>query len=155
MAHYRKIDTRIWNDEKFNSLSPNGQLAFFFILTHPNLTSLGAMRGTRIGLSAELPKVFPKAFDEVFDKGFVKDNPKANFILIPNFLKYNKPENPNVITNWGKCFDLLPECDLKDQLLIRVKDSIKDYGKAFQKAFVKAFGKGYPKTGTGTGAVTG
>ena len=27
---YRKIDTGIWNDEKFHALSDDGKLAFFF-----------------------------------------------------------------------------------------------------------------------------
>ena len=65
MAIYRKIDTRIWNDAKFNALSPNGKLAFLFILTNPNMTALGAMRATIEGLSAEL-RIPAEAFREVF-----------------------------------------------------------------------------------------
>ena len=65
MAIYRKIDTRIWNDAKFNALSPNGKLAFLFILTNPNMTALGAMRATVEGLSAEL-RIPAEAFLEVF-----------------------------------------------------------------------------------------
>ena len=148
MAHYRKIDTRIWNDEKFCSLTPMGKLAFFFILTHPNMTCLGAMRGTRIGLENELDEVLPEAFMEVFMKGFVKDDPKAKIIVIPNFLKYNKPENPNVVIGWSKASDLIPECDMKVELL----QSAKGFVEGISEAFAKAFDKAFPKTGTGTGA---
>jgi len=145
MAHYRKIEVKIWYDEKFLSLSNDGKLAFLYLLTHPLMTSLGAMRGTISGLSAEL-KVFPEAFQEAFDKGLFKVDEKANFIVLTNFLKYNKPENPNVVIAWGKGFDMLPECELKSVLYKRVKDSVKDYGEAFAKAFARAFGKEYIET---------
>lgn len=46
MARYRKIDSRIWNDAKFRELSDNGKLVFLMLLTHPSMTSLGAMRAT-------------------------------------------------------------------------------------------------------------
>lgn len=54
MARFRKIDPRIWNDEKFRTLSDKGKLAFLFILTHPAMTCLGAMRASFEGLAAEL-----------------------------------------------------------------------------------------------------
>ena len=71
MAKYRKVDPRIWNDAKFRDLSDNGKLVFFFLLTHPNMTSLGAMRHTIPGLAAELGwdvEVFGKAFQEPFER---------------------------------------------------------------------------------------
>lgn len=36
MASYRKIDPRIWNDERFRVLTDSGKLAFLFVLTHPS-----------------------------------------------------------------------------------------------------------------------
>lgn len=53
MSRYRKIDVRIWNDAKFRDLSDNAKLVFFFLLIHPNITALGAMRATIAGLAAE------------------------------------------------------------------------------------------------------
>ena len=57
MGRYRKIDPRIWNDEAFRALSDRGKLVFLFILTHPHMTSLGAMRASTLGLAAELVAV--------------------------------------------------------------------------------------------------
>src|SRR4030095_519357 len=54
MARYRKIDPRIWNDEKFRELTDDGRLVFLFILTHPHLTNLGAMRANIPGLAYEI-----------------------------------------------------------------------------------------------------
>jgi hypothetical protein len=54
MARYRKIDPRIWNDQKFRELSDDAKIVFFLLLTHPHMTALGAMRATVAGLAAEL-----------------------------------------------------------------------------------------------------
>ena len=135
MSKYRKIDPRIWNDAKFNSLSLQAKLAFIFMLTHPNLTSLGAMRTTINGLVAELNGVSEKAFKEVLSKGLFKvDN--ANCILwFPNFLRYNRPESPNVVKNWVTSLDLIPECPLKVEMLELTKGFLEGLDEAFQKAW--------------------
>lgn len=147
MAHYRKIDVRIWNDAKFRALSDNGKLVFFFILTHPHLTALGAMRATVAGLSAELgwkPEAFAKAFGEALAKGLLEHDENACFVGAPNFLRYNRPESPNVVKSWSGALDLLPECNMKAQLLKRVKGFTEGLPKAFAEALPEAFAKGMP-----------
>ncbi|MEX2138595.1 MAG: hypothetical protein WD894_05000 [Pirellulales bacterium] len=145
MARFRKIDPRIWNDEKFRDLSDRGKLVFLFVLTHPHLTALGAMRGTPPGLAAELgwsQEDFAEAFQEVLRKGLAEHDQAAAFIALPNFLRYNQPESPNVVKAWASAVDLLPECALKNALLIRVKAFSKDLPEAFAKALPQAFAKG-------------
>jgi hypothetical protein len=144
MARYRKIDTRIWNDAKFREMSERGQLAFLFALTHPNMTMLGAMRATIPGLAAEyghaIPeKAFRQAFQEGLSKGMAKHDENASFCWFPNFLKYNKPESPNVVKTWPEAFDMLPECAMKAQLLQHLKDFVKGLSEAFQQAFREGF----------------
>jgi len=139
---YRKIDPRIWNDAKFRALSDKGKLVFLFLLTHPHLTSLGAMRGTLAGLSEELgwpEKAFREAFMEAFRKGLIKADFEASFIAFPNFLKYNKPENPNVVKHYINALDVLPECDELSQLIQCVKVFVEGLGKAFSEALPKPF----------------
>src|SRR5262249_6162793 len=141
---YRKVDPRIWNDEKFRLLSDQGKLAFFFLLTHPHMTALGAMRASIAGLAAELgwqPKAFREAFGEAFAKGMVKHDEKASFVWLPNFLHYNGPESPNVVKSWAASLDLLPECALKSELLFRVKVFAEALPEAFNEALPKAFAK--------------
>lgn len=138
---YRKIHTRIWNDEKFLSLSDDGQLAFLFVLTHPQLTMLGAMRATIPGLAAE--KFWPtermrKALRKAFMKGLLRYDERACFLWAPHFLRYNKPESPNVVKSWETSLDLLPECELKSQLLQEVKGFLEGLPESFQEAFQKS-----------------
>ena len=54
MARYRKISPCIWNDAKVRGLSDKGKLTLFLLLTHPNMTSLGALRANLPGLPASL-----------------------------------------------------------------------------------------------------
>ena len=141
MGHYRKIDPYIWNDERFMSLSSSGQLACFFMLTHPHMTSVGGLRATIAGVASEHSKLSEKAFQEVFDKGIAKADKKAPLIWFPKFLKHNPPENPNVVKAWVKGLDYLPECETKNQIIHNVKDFLKGFSEGFQKAWPQSLPK--------------
>lgn len=147
MARYRKIDPRIWNDEKFRGLSDNGKLAFLFLLTHPHMTSLGAMRATVGGLAEELgwsSEAFREAFQEALSKAMAEHDSEARMIALPNFIRYNPPESPNVIKAWVGSLDLLPECMLKTRVVTRAKALAEGLGEAFAKALPEAFAKAMP-----------
>lgn len=71
-------------------------------------------------------------------------------IYVPNFLRFNFPENPNVVKSWNSVLDSLPECDLTNYALAKSTEIIlnnqKDsFFKALPKEFVEAFEKGYSK----------
>lgn len=147
MAKYRKIDPRIWNDAKFGHLSDRGKLLFMFLLTHPHMTSLGAMRANAPGLAAELEwseKAFREAFHEVCSKGMAKHDEKASFVWLPNFIRYNPPESPNVLKAWAGAADMIPECPMKNDVLHGVKDLAEGMSKAFSKGLPEAFAKAMP-----------
>lgn len=138
MAKYRKVDPRIWNDAKFRDLSDQGMLVFLFILTHPHMTSLGAMRASIPGMAAELgwsTEAFAKAFTEGWKAGLIEHDKKASYTGLPNFLRYNGPESPNVIKSWQKSWDMLPECELKTLLPQRLKGFMKGLTKGFREAW--------------------
>ena len=147
MSHYRKIDTRIWNDAKFSKLSDPAKLAFFMLLTHPSMTMLGAMRGTTAGLAEEISmplEAFREAFGQVLRHGMAEQDSVAHLIALPNFLKYNHPESPNVVKSWTKALDLLPECPLKSRVVARSRAFVEGMSKAFGEALPEAFRKTYP-----------
>lgn len=144
---YRKIETRIWNDAKFSSLSDRGKLAFLFVMTHPHMTSLGAMRATIGGLAAELrwpEKDFRKALGESSERGMVEFDEGASFLAVPKFLRYNGPESPNVVKSWEKSIDLIPECSLRIRLFARVVEFTGSLPKAFANALPEVFRKSMP-----------
>jgi hypothetical protein len=138
----------MWVDEKFRSLSPlepSGQALWFFLLTGPHTGPIpGLFRAGRAALAEELgwtPEAFDKAFREVFGKGMVKADWEARVVWIPNGLKCNPPQSPNVITSWRSEWQVIPECRLKDEAYDVLKSTAYTAGEAFRKAFDKAFVK--------------
>jgi hypothetical protein len=149
MARYRKIDVRIWNDATFGAFSDDAKLAFLFLLTHPNLTSLGAMRHTKAGLAEELRwslARFTRTFQALTDARRVQFDPASSLLWLPNFLRYNKPEAPNVVKAWSSAVDLLPECPLREQAIATAEAITKGMGEAFHEAFREGFHKAFRKT---------
>lgn len=147
LGKYRKIYTRIWNDQKFNSLSDDGKLVFFQLLSHPHLTPIGAMRASMAGMASDLKwdeARYIKAFAEIISKNMVHHDAEAVFLWLPNFLKYNQPESPNVVKSWEQYLDYLPECELKDELIEQVNQFVANNSEAFQKALPEVFSKGMP-----------
>ena len=148
MARYRKVESRIWNDAKFLSLSDDGKIVFLLLLTHPSMTSVGAMRSSLSGLAEEmlgwLPERLRKGFGEAFLKGMVKHDEKACLIVLPNFMKYNAPESPNVVKSWSASLELLPECALKTELLQSLKAFTEGLSEGFREAFEDIFRKSMP-----------
>lgn len=140
MAKYRKIDPRIWNDSFFCRLSDRGQLAFLFILSHPHMTPVGAMRATMAGLAAERgwsEKDLREALSVALSEGRIKVDEKSCFLSVTNFLRYNPPESPNVVTSWAKSWDDIPECELKVDLYQSCKDYVEGLSEAYKEAFLK------------------
>lgn len=139
MGRYRKIDPRIWNDAKFSSLSHEGQRLFLYVLTHPSMTSLGAFRATHDGQMAEIgindeqcnehcreqcTEHRQNTFDELLVKELVKYDEKSKTVFAPNFIKYNAPENANVVIGWENALDQIPEGSLKLEALEKAKASV-------------------------------
>lgn len=149
MSYFRKIDVRIWNDSKFNSLSQLGKLVFLQLVTHPNMTMLGAMRATPAGLADELDinlEAYREAFAEVLREGMLVADAKTPCVWIPNFLKYQCAESPNVIKSWAKQVEFVPECDVRDRALASLQTHVQGRGTAFQKAFEETFRKHFPES---------
>lgn len=150
---YRLVDVRIWCDQKFISLSPlqpSGQALFLYLLTNPNTTVIpGLYRSGAAAMAEELGwsiEGFMKAFEEILDQGLVKADLKSRLIFIPNAMKYNRPQSPNVVKSWALHFDELPECELRNIAYESLKSFTKTLGEAFAKAFEETISKSYCKT---------
>ena len=146
---YRTILVRMWGDEKFNRLSPlppSGAGLWIYLLTGPHSNQIGFFRAGEMMLAEELGwelKAFRKAFRECFDEGLIKTSPdysKDRLIFIPNFLKINFPQNPNVVKSWDHVWRLIPECQLKLEVWHHIKtimESKDKESKAWSKAFIE------------------
>lgn len=138
MGRYRKVECRIWDDEKFRSWSRDGKLVFLFLLTHPSMTSIGGMRTTMAGLAAEIgmtEKEWREALSEPLRNGCVMVSEPDHYLYLPNFLRYNPPENLNVAKGWANAMNSLPDCLMKTDHLQRVRESLMDAPEPLRNGF--------------------
>lgn len=138
----------MWGDEKFRALSPiqpSAQALWIFLLTGPHTGPIpGLFRSGRAAMAEELNwdlEAFGEAFREVFQQGMAKADWNAKVVWIPNAIKCNRPESPNVIRSWASEWALIPECDLKREAYESLRANIYGLGEAYGKAFNEAFGK--------------
>lgn len=152
MARYRKIDVRMWGDERFRRLSPIppcGQGLFLYLLTAPETGNVpGLYRAGEAGLSEGLGwdlEAFREAFGEAFRQGLVKADWKARVLWVPKAIKYNVPESPNVVISWRTAWDEIPECDLKAEAHRTLESFLEGLTEGYREAFAKACPKPSPQ----------
>jgi len=144
MTRYRTVHCLIWNDDKFPFVSDDCQLVWFHILTTPFSTPFGLFKTTIEMLASEKRwpvKRYAKAFKEGLQEGFFKYNENRQLIYIPKHICYNPPHNPNVLKSWGKIYNELPNCDLKQEFYQSLMAFLEQYGKGFAKSFAESFSK--------------
>jgi hypothetical protein len=143
-ARYRKVMTSIWSDRKFRVLDDDAKLVFVHLLTHPHQTSLGAMRASPAGLAAELrwsPERYQDALNQCVSAGMVGLNTEACLVYVPNFLRHNPPESPNVVRSWATLVSELPECAELASIREHAGQICRAKGETFLKAFRETLGK--------------
>jgi hypothetical protein len=67
---------------------------------------------------------------------------KWNCVWLPNFLKHNAPESPNVVKSWSNALEMIPECSMKSTVISMAVSLAESLSKAFAEALPKAFRKG-------------
>ncbi len=148
MARYRKVDVRIWKDERFKRLSPIpacGQGLWLYLLTNrfttniPGCYSIGE-RALAEDLGWEI-EAFREAFREACSQGMVKADFQAPLIFIPKAIFYNIPESPNVVRSWRQSWDEFPTCKLKFIAYNELRCFLEGLSEGFRKAFLEACGQ--------------
>ena len=142
MSRYRKIEVRIWTDDKFRALSPlppSGQSLWLFLLTGPHTGPVpGLFRAGQMAMAEELgwePEAFQEAFREVFREGMAKADWKARVVWIPKAINHNLPQSPNVVKSWEEELKLIPECPLKTEALQGIRATLAPLGVSYLSVF--------------------
>ena len=95
---YQKIESKIWNDEKFVNLAPLEQRTFFYILTSPH-NNLSGIYVLKTGYACDdlkcLPKDFQKDLIKLCGEGLILYDKDTQVVGIKNFIKHNPITNPN------------------------------------------------------------
>jgi hypothetical protein len=137
-TRHRKIECKIWSDKKFLSLSDDGQIVFFQLLTTQLSTPFGLFRAGVAALAEEKGWPVNRYWNGLRDcsrKGLVKVDESARVILLPRFLKYNPPANPNIVRNWSTWLEEIPDSPLKSEWSQILKRLCERLAKGFPRAY--------------------
>lgn len=119
-AKVRTINTKIWEDEKFETFSPDERLFWHTILTNPRSNNLGSYKltirvlqnlmGYDKGVVESLVSRFKDTY-KMIDYDF-----KTQEVLILNFSKYNWTKSPKYKANLIKHYEKIESEDLKSKI---------------------------------------
>lgn len=125
---YRKVEPRMWDDERFAALSPEAKLTWLCILTGPHTTALPGLSVCGVASLAEAIRygidTVSKALDELVAKGLVKANLGARVILVPNAPRYNPCPNVKVLKGWLSLWKNVPDCAEKYAYIKHLRASL-------------------------------
>lgn len=127
MYTFRKIDLKIYGDERFRRLSPpqpNAQTVFIYLLTGlhtrdglPGLYPVSEMELTdRLGWPVEdFRRVWMEleASQDGHRWPMAKADWAAGVVWAPRGIFYNPPTAPNIVKSWSKIYRMIPECGIK------------------------------------------
>lgn len=111
---YRKIEPRMWDDERFSALTPEAKLTWVCILTGPHTSSLPGLSVCGAASLSETLRygidTVSKAIGELEASGLVVVNKSARVLCVPNAPKYNPCANAKVLKGWLSLWQNIPEC---------------------------------------------
>lgn len=152
MARYNEVYQCTWDSDDFKSLSkpePNAQTLWLFLLTGKIKTPLPGIYNVGLGAMEDFLKWSRKSLMKCFQELSLKDMAKIdldnNVIYLPNWYKWNKPQNPNVLKGWLNLLDNIPDCECKQLYLQQLKILVESLDESFKKVLDKSFPTPEPK----------
>lgn len=124
MRDYGVVHSTFWTSETTSSLSDDGKLLAFYLMTCPHANALGCFRLSDGYVMDDLgwtKERVLKGFAELFAKGFAKRCGTTFWVVIFKHLYWNRPENPNQVKSVARLAMQVPKnasvvADLKNAL---------------------------------------
>lgn len=117
---YSKIERRTWNDERFRQWPKRRRDMWLYLLTTPHLDQAGGRIGCFVldplYATADLsapddqwdPKEVVRQLEALATEGRIMWDPDSRLVLLMNFFRHNRPENPNVAVAASRDVDEIP-----------------------------------------------
>lgn len=124
MSRYRKVQTRVWTDEKFRRLSaprPNARDLWLYLLCGPRTCICPGLVVARVAVMADdlgwPARPTEKCLAEIVDAGMARADRVAGLVWLVNALNQpeHAPASPSVVVARRREFDELPDCALRDE----------------------------------------
>lgn len=99
MRDYGTIQSAYWTHPDVKCLSDGAKLLGAYLLTCPHANGLGCFHAPTGYIATDLGwehETVSKRFAELFENGFCKRCERTEYVLIPNFLRWNPIANQNV-----------------------------------------------------------
>jgi hypothetical protein len=114
---YRKIESRIWDDEKIADLPPITKLVWVYLLTGKHTTSLPGIWNVGPASIAEGLRIalvdVESAMADLERVGLIERDARLRLIRAPRAPRYNEAANAAVVKSWWAQWRDLPESMLK------------------------------------------
>ncbi|MDH4316886.1 MAG: hypothetical protein OEV64_00720 [Desulfobulbaceae bacterium] len=136
MGRYRAVHCLIWNDDKFPFLPEGEQLIWLHAYTYQHSTALGIYCSSIEALAGNKRtdvETYRKRFLNLCERGLIRYDERFQIVWFPKFLKWNKPDNPNVLKNWLKVLGEIPDCDTKSEFIFKLCEFAKGWGEPYLK----------------------
>lgn len=141
---YRKVDTRLWDDERVAPLSALAKLTWLCLLTGPHTTGLPGLYSCGLATLSESMRegidTVSKAVEALVATGMVQFNPTVRVVRIPNAPKYNSCPNEKVLKGWLALWKSIPDCAEKFAHIERLRDSLDPSSPWVEKGWAGTFG---------------
>lgn len=141
---YRKVDTRLWDDERVAPLSALAKLTWLCLLTGPHTTGLPGLYSCGLATLSESMRegidTVSKAVADLVATGMVQFNPTVRVVRVPNAPRYNPCANEKVLKGWFALWKSVPDCAEKFAHIERLRDSLDHSSPWVAKGWAGTFG---------------
>ena len=141
---YRRADPRVWDDDKFLSLSKDGKLLWLHLLTGPQASAVPGLILAGVGTLAdgmreELP-VIRAALAEIVKLRMAEVDEAHRVIRLPNAPRHNGCESPNGLKGWWSRWQSIPDCPLKFRHVASLEAAVPMQMRGMAETWASTFG---------------
>lgn len=155
VRRYRQISLHMWGDEKFRALSaprPNAQTLWIWLISGEFTTNIpGLVEGGLLGIAEALRwplNPTKRCLAEIEQLSMMIFDRNNRLIWLPKGVYHNEPASPNVARGWVTTLHKLPDCELRDRMVLDLKAFLEGKGEGFAQAFEEAFEEAFAPAGS-------
>lgn len=111
MREYGKIHSSFWTSQDIREAGEDGRTLAAYLLTSPHSNMLGCFRVPLAYVSDDLKWPLERVlegFEKLSQRVWLTFDKGSEWVVIHKFLKWNQPENPNVVRASEKLFAQIP-----------------------------------------------
>ena len=141
MSRYTTVESIIWHDEKFRSLSEDARTLFLYLLTSPHSNMLGIFYLPKLYACSDLqwdPERYQRGIDTLCYTLLIEVD--KDIIWVKNYLKHNQIRGPRQVTGAVNRLMSLPDTKLIGPFIKSLeKHLLDDDFRLFKEQYTKPF----------------